>query len=63
MLKVGMKVKDLMGDFECGVVIDKYLNQFSEGGPCTMFIVDFGDDQIFDRLPHEICELKEETQV
>ncbi len=59
MLKIGSKVKDLMGDFDDGKIIDKYMNNFAEGGPTTMFVVDFGDDQIFDRLPYEISEMKD----
>ncbi len=61
MIEIGTKVKDLIGDFDSGVVIDKYTNQYTESGPATMYVVDFGDDQIFDRFFYEISKI--ETKV
>lgn len=37
-----------------GRIIDVYENRYCGPEPVTMLTVDFGDDQIFDRLPEEV---------
>jgi len=52
-MQLGDSVKDLTGDFELGEIIDIYTNRHGDH-PVIMYTVDFGDDNVFDRLFHEI---------
>lgn len=53
-MKVNDIVNDLVDDSEGkGTIIDIYVNHFGTI-PRAVFIVDFGDDRVFDRYEHEI---------
>lgn len=52
---VGQRVRDLTGDFSSGRILDIYENRMCGPVPVTMLMVDFGDDQVFDRLPSEVA--------
>ena len=52
-MKIGDKVKDLVDNLGVGEVIDTYVN-YETGNPVTMYVVEFEDEQICDRLLHEI---------
>lgn len=52
---VGQRVRDLTGDFDTGSILDIYENRLGGAVPVTMLTVDFGDDQVFDRLPSEVA--------
>lgn len=53
-MKTGQIVTDMVDDLGEGRIIDVYNNQFCGADPVRMLTVDFGDDQIFDRLPSEV---------
>ena len=54
-LKIGRKVTDHVDGLGEGVIIDVYLNRCCGDEPATMLTVDFGKDQVFDRLPEEVA--------
>ncbi len=51
---VGQRVTDRTGDFDMGRILDIYTNTVYGPEPVQMLIVDFGDDQVFDRLLSEV---------
>jgi len=54
MFNIGDKVFDEVDDLGQGEVIDIYINYHDNSNGVTMFVVEFGDDQVFDRLEHEL---------
>lgn len=54
MFQIGEEVFDNVGDLGCGKVIDIYTNYHDNPNGVTMYIVDFGFDQQFDREEHEL---------
>lgn len=53
-MKIGQTVTDNVDDLGTGEIIDIYENRYCGDAPVTMLTVNFGDDQIFDRLPEEV---------
>ncbi len=54
MYDIGQRVFDLFGSLGFGEIIDIYTNYHDDPGGVKMYIVDFGDDQVTDRLESEI---------
>ena len=54
MFQIGQEVSDTLDDLGTGKIIDIYTNYHDDSRGITMYIVDFGDDQVFDRLESQI---------
>ena len=54
MWNVGDDVLDWIGGLGWGKVIDIYTNRHDDPNGITMYIVDFGNDQVFDRMGGEL---------
>lgn len=55
MFNINDVVFDQIGDLRQGVILDIYTNYHDDPHGVTMYIVDFGNDQIFDRTADEIA--------
>lgn len=55
MFNINDVVFDEVGDLGQGVILGIYTNYHDDSRGVMMYIVDFGDDQIFDRIESEIA--------
>lgn len=48
-------IRDLTeSDLGVGCIVDIYINRHDDSNGITTYVIEFGDDMIFDRFAHEI---------